>query len=131
QMKERLPGQVRFSAIQNPKLWLETELDSLGNYSVSIPPGKYQITLPDAYLTNGNNVYATSQKKPITLSVKAGEKTRVPQLVILGSSAPDLIPDKGVLHDFTEASTKQVDRFIEAYQNYFSIPGVSLALIKD
>ena len=131
QMKEKLPGQIRFSAIQNPKLWLETELDSLGNYSVSIPAGKYEIMLPDTYFSNGNSVYATGQKKPITLLVKAGQKTTAPQLIISSTPAPDLIPDKGILHDFTAASANQVDRFIEAYQAYFGIPGVSLALIKD
>ena len=51
QMKVPLPGEVRINAVQNPKLWLETELDSTGNYSVDVPAGKYEIMLPDAYFT--------------------------------------------------------------------------------
>lgn len=131
QMKAQLPNQIRFNAVQNPKLWLETELDSLGNYSVEVPAGKYEIMLPDAYFLSGNNLYATGQKKFITILAKAGQKIVAPHLALPGSPAPDLIPAKGVLHDFTSASTSQVDRFIETYQKYYGIPCVSLALIKD
>ena len=52
-------------------------------------------------------------------------------MTIPGSPRPDLIPAKGILHDFTSASASEVDRFIETYQKYYNIPGVSLALIKD
>jgi CubicO group peptidase (beta-lactamase class C family) len=130
-MTAHLPGEVRISNVQNKKLWLETELDSTGNYSVAIPAGKYEVMLPDAYFQNGNTVYATDQKKPLTILVKAGKKTEAPRLTIPGSPAPDLIPAKGILHDFTSTSAGEVDRFIETYQRYYGIPGVSLALIKD
>ena len=36
---------------------LRRSLDSLGNYSVAVPLGKYEIMLPDAYFQNGENVY--------------------------------------------------------------------------
>jgi len=52
-------------------------------------------------------------------------------LVIPTIPVSDLIPSKGILHDFTSSRAKEVDRFIETYQNYYGIPGVSLALIKD
>ncbi|WP_276503265.1 serine hydrolase [Terrimonas pollutisoli] len=131
QMKEQLPGEVRVNDIQHKKLWLETGLDSLGNYSVEVPPGKYEITMPDAYFQNGNKVYATGQKKPVTVLVKTGRKAVVPHLTIPATPVPDLIPAKGVLHNFTSANASQVDHFIKTYQQYFGIPGVSLALIKD
>ena len=126
-----LPGEVRIINVQNKKLWLETAVDSLGNYAVDIPAGKYDIMLPDAYFASGDSLYSTGQKKPSSISVKAGQKTMVPLLTIPASPVPDLIPDKGILHDFTSNSTKEVDRFVETYQSYFGIPGVSLALIKD
>jgi CubicO group peptidase (beta-lactamase class C family) len=129
-MTAHLPGEVRISNVQNKKLWLETELDSSGNYSVAIPGGQYVIMLPDAYFQNGDTVYAAGQKKPFII-LKAGQKATAPQLTIPGSPAPDLIPAKGILHDFTSASASEVDRFIETYRKYYGIPGVSLALIKD
>jgi hypothetical protein len=130
-IKQQLPDRVRLNAIQNPGLWVQAEVDSSGNYSVNIPAGKYDILLPEAYYLTDNKVYAAGQKKSFTVIAKAGEKTNAPQVIIPGTPAPDLIPDKGILHDFTSNDTKQVDRFIETYQNYYGIPGVSLALIKD
>lgn len=130
-MTAHLPGEVRIINVQNRKLWLQTELDSSGNYSVAIPAGKYEVMLPHAYFQDGKTVYATGQKKPLTILVKAGQKTVAPLLTIPGSPAPDLIPDKGILHNFTPASAGEVDRFIETYRKYYNIPGVSLALIKD
>jgi len=130
-MKAHLPGEMRIISTGNNNLWLETELDSTGNYSVTIPVGSYTLLLPDQYLQAGNKVYTTSQKKPFTIVLKAGQKITAPEFVIPGMPAPDLIPAKGILHDFTSASARQVDAFISTYQKYYNIPGVSLALIKD
>jgi CubicO group peptidase (beta-lactamase class C family) len=130
-MKAQLPNQIRLNAIENTKLWLKTELDSLGNYSVQVPPGKYKIMLPDTYFQAGNNLYSANQKNPVTVIAKAGQKTNAPKLTISSFPAPDLIPDKGILHNFKSTNANQVDNFIETYQKYYSIPGVSLALIKD
>ena len=128
--KLSLPGEICISAVQNPNLWLETELDSMGNYSVAIPAGKYEISLQDAYVILDNKVYSTRQKEPLEVKV-SGQKTAASRFVIAGSSEPDLVPDKGILPDFTSNSASQVDRFIETYQRYYGIPGVSLALIRD
>lgn len=130
-MTEKLPGQVRLIAADNAKLWVTAGLDSLGNYSVTVPAGKYNITLPDAYFVTNKKVYATRQQQPVTIVAKTGSTTTAPRLVIPATPAPDLIPDKGVLLDFNASGAAQVDRFIETYQNYYGIPGVSLALIKD
>jgi CubicO group peptidase (beta-lactamase class C family) len=131
EMKEQLPGQVMFRSVQNQKNWLEAAVDSTGKYSVSIPPGKYEVTLPDPYVIRNNNVYSTGKHKPILVTVKPGQKTLVPKFTIPASPVPDLIPDKGMLHDFTSSKAKEVDEFIEAYRKYYNIPGVSLALVKD
>jgi CubicO group peptidase (beta-lactamase class C family) len=89
------------------------------------------VTLPDAFLRNDKDVYATRLKKPVIITAPAGQKIMLPRISIAGSPAPDLIPAKGILHDFTSTNAKEVDQFIETYQKYYGIPGVSLALIKD
>lgn len=130
-MKLQLPGEVQLHSIQNPQLWVATNLDSSGNYSVEVPAGKYELRLPYAYFQNGKDVYALGQEKATMVVVRAGQKTNVPRLTISGSPAPDLIPEKGILHQFGPESFSKVDHFIETYQKYYQIPGVSLALIKD
>jgi Beta-lactamase/Carbohydrate family 9 binding domain-like len=126
----QLPGEVRIIA-KNKKLWLETELDSTGNYAVQVPPGKYEIMIPDAYSQSDNRMYATTLKQPVSILVTAGQKTTAPPLTVSSAPIPDLIPAKGILHNFTAATAGQVDDFIKTYQRYYNIPGVSLALIKD
>lgn len=127
----KLPGQVRLTDVLNAKRWVTAAVDSLGNYSADIPAGKYKIDFPDNYLHRNNNVYATAQKKPVIISIGTAQKATAATLIISSDPAPDLIPEKGVMHQFNKATGKQIDHFIETYQQYYNIPGVSLALIKD
>lgn len=130
-VKEDLPSSVRVISVQNPKLWLETRVDSLGNYVVEVPPGNYEIELRNNYFYSGGKIFASGQQKPTSLVVKAGHKTIVPDLIIPGKPVPDLIPARGILHDFSKSDENKVDEFISTYQKYYNIPGVSLALIRD
>ncbi|MBO9203948.1 MULTISPECIES: serine hydrolase [Niastella] len=125
----KLPGQV--CLIANKNGWVETALDSLGNYSATLPVGKYEISLYDTYYQTDDKVYGTMQKKPETVEVKTAQKTIARDLILPSNPAPDLLPDKGILFDFTSSNTSQLDNFIETYMKYYGIPGVSLALIKD
>jgi len=127
----KLPAQIRLHDINNQKNWVTATVDSTGNYAAEIPAGKYNVAFADMYFQRKNNVYATAQAKPVIVSAIAGKKASVATLIVPSTPAPDLIPDKGVLHHFDAATAKQIDHFIETYQQYYNIPGVSLALIKD
>jgi len=131
QIKAPLPGQVRLSSVENPKFWLETAVDSTGKYVVQVPHGTYNIEIPDDYISGGDQLYSTGQKEAVTVTTKPGQTTVVPRFTLSGSPVPDLIPARGILHNYTPAMSAQVDQFIETYQKYYGIPGVSLALIKD
>jgi CubicO group peptidase (beta-lactamase class C family) len=130
-MNAPLPSGIRIGSVQNPTLWFTTEVDSSGNYVAEIPVGKYEVMLPGRYFHNGEKIYSAMQKKPVIIATKAGQKAGVEKMIISGAPVPDLIPEKGLLHEFNPAAAKQVDDFIQAYQNYYGIPGISLALIKD
>ncbi|WP_111593819.1 serine hydrolase [Chitinophaga dinghuensis] len=127
----KLPSLIRFIALDNPKVWTTVEVDSLGNYSALIPAGKYKLSLPDPYFKSEGNVYPTAQKEPVIFVAKAGQKTVAPIFGIAATPVADLVPEKGVLLDYNAATPGQIDHFIETYQDYYGIPGVSLAIIKD
>lgn len=127
----KLPGLVRFVASDNPKLWITAEVDSLGSYAERVPSGKYKLALPDPYFQSEGKVYVADQKVPATVVAKSGQKIVAPAFRISSTPVPDLIPDKGVLLDFTASGASQIDHFIETYCDYYGIPGVSLAVIKD
>ncbi len=126
----KFPELIRLIALDNPTQWLTTEVDSLGNYTVMAPAGKYKVSLADAYYISGGNVYPTAQKLSVVVA-RAGQKITAPAFSIAATPVPDLIPEKGVLLDYTAATPAQIDHFIETYQEYYGIPGVSLAIIKD
>jgi len=125
----KLPAQV--CLINSMACWLQAAVDSLGNYSVEVPPGKYELSVYGPYYLADDKVFSMMQRKPVTVVAKAEQTTIARDLIIPSTPAPDLIPDKGVLLDFTPARAAQVDNFIETYCKYYGIPGVSLALIKD
>ena len=129
--KTKLPEQIRLNAVAGSTLWVDAGLDSLGNYSLTLPAGKYAITPTNDYYQRDEKVYLTALKKSITVIAKPGGKTVAPEIIIPSTPVPDLIPEKGVLFDFNPANTSQIDQFIESYQHYYHIPGVSFALIKD
>lgn len=127
-----VPGQIRITSITSPALWVTTATDSLGNYSAQLPVGKYRVDLPDHYIHRGDTVYATKFKQPVIVAVTQGKTTKVPAFVIPLTPAPNLLPDKGILHGrFTKANAQIIDHFINTYRDYYNIPGASLALIKD
>ncbi|MCF6405494.1 serine hydrolase [Chitinophaga filiformis] len=127
----KLPGQVRLRSLEHPKLWITAAIDSLGKYSVVIPAGKYELSFPDRYFESDDKLYDVTYKTPPTVVAKPGQKIVAPDIVLPLAPVPDLIPDKGILFDFTADNPGKVDSFIEAYREYYRIPGVSLALIRD
>ncbi|NIG55793.1 serine hydrolase [Chitinophaga sp. Cy-1792] len=127
----KLPGLLRLIAVDHPGLWITAAVDSLGNYTVMAPAGKYQLALPDPYYQSADKIYAVEQPVSVNVTGKPGQKVVAPDFRISAAVVPDLIPEKGVLQDFSAATAGRIDHFIETYQQYYGIPGVSLALIKD
>lgn len=125
-----MPGKVRFTA-ENKKLMIDAELDSTGNYAATVPVGKYSLTIPDTIFQKDPKLYLISSKSATSVTARAGQKVIADNITIAGREAPDLLPEKGVLLDFNTESGKVVDNFVETYQKYYGIPGISLALIKD
>ncbi|MHA4846405.1 serine hydrolase domain-containing protein [Flavitalea antarctica] len=130
-LKLALPETIRLKSVKDEKMWMTTAIDSLGHYSATVPPGSYELTLPDPYIHRGNKTFSTIQKKSIPINTKSGQAFSAEKILIAGDPVPDLLPAKGILQQFDATTAKQVDDFVETYQQYFNIPGVSLALIKD
>jgi CubicO group peptidase (beta-lactamase class C family) len=131
QMNVPLPQTITIKSTQNKNLWVSAEVDSAGKYSVDLPPGSYSVGNANTYFMNDKQLYGTSQKQPMKVLLKPTQNAKVPEVILYAAVAPDLIPEKGILHDFTKASEMQVDEFIETYRKYYDIPGISMALIKD
>lgn len=126
------PQSVRFVSEQNPDNFVSAIIDSNGFYSAEIGPGKYKVMIPPGLVEVDEKIYRMGSGNAISLSAhpgKASMLTKDLQLEILPQ--PDIIPQKGLLHNFDKDSKDQLEKIIEVYREYYGIPGVSLALIRD
>ncbi|MGI9550409.1 MAG: serine hydrolase, partial [Aurantibacter sp.] len=130
-MPKPFPLTARVSQIGNPKMWVRTSIDSLGNFSATLPVGEYQIDIPNRLTEIEYRFHRISPIEPIVFSLKKEGHDPLPLLKPTLRPKPYALPEKGLLHDFGTEGKKQVDKFVEAYQKFYNIPGVSLALIKD
>jgi hypothetical protein len=124
---EKLSAKLRFTSLASPQMWVTVLADSLGNYSTLLPKGTYSVALSDKFIPANKKVYAISTPSLANFSVKASNNLTVPTINATVSEAPDLIPAKGVLQTFNSQSPRTIDNFIETYQKYYKIPGISLA----
>ncbi len=125
------PVSIRMSSLDNEKMWVQTVADSLGNFSIPLPFGDYQIEIPTKIVELDYRFKRMAPTEPITFTLGKDGHDPLPVIEVKMLPEPDVIPVKGLLHDFNNESKKQVDHIITAYQEYYNIPGVSLALIKD
>lgn len=128
---EPIPVSIRMTNVDNEKLWIQTVVDSLGNFLVPLPVGDYQIEIPTKIVQVDYRYHRLAPTDPITFSLGKEGHDPLPTLEIKILPEPDMIPEKGLLHDFDNESKEEIDQIISAYQEYYNIPGVSLALIKD
>ena len=131
EMKIPLPSSIMLTSVQNPKCWVAAAIDSNGNYKAWLPAGKYKLDFIEPYFSSGEKIYASKPDKQVTINVMENKENIISSIIIPGTPVPDLLPAKGIMHDFSNASEKKIDHFIETYQEYYGIPGISMALIKD
>ncbi len=129
---EGFPNSIRLTSKTNPARWTQAAVDSTGYYKITLPEGGYTITNTYSFYLHDNEAHRIDTTSALTeVTVKSGNTIKAPTLTLSITPELDLIPEKGILHNFNTEKTAQVDQFIKAYQEYYEIPGVSLALIKD
>lgn len=128
----KVPGRITITSVENPKLWVVANVDEQGNYSVELPLGSYQLglTYKVRFADNGPDFAVMDIGQGVKASVKNEGKSTAPDLVIGTKTIPDIIPAKGILHQYASAQGKEVDNFMKVMMDYYNVPGVSLALVR-
>ncbi|MHA7057652.1 serine hydrolase [Aquimarina sp. M1] len=126
------PNNIRLTATTDPNLWTQVAVDRTGQYKIDLPSGDYTISAAQNFHTQDGIAFRIHSKKfHQKVTITAGKNTTAPTVIVSIAPELDLIPEKGILHDFDLEKVALVDQFVKAYQEYYEIPGVSLALIKD
>ncbi|MEM9821743.1 MAG: sugar-binding protein, partial [Bacteroidota bacterium] len=125
-------GKIKLTSVSDPACWTVAEVDSTGRYTLQLPEGKYQVApYWHIYYEEEREHRMDDQKDMVNVLVRANAQVEAPVLHLSSLPIPNKIPTKGILHDLNEQRIAELDQFIVDYQQYYEIPGVSLALIKD
>ena len=108
----------------NEKVWVQVECDDDGHFSATLPGGSYLAHAADTLDLR------VSEEDRTDLAIVAGQASDLGSITVNAMSAPDLIGQRGILLE-TEFDSSRVDAFLEAYMQFFKIPGLSIAIVKD
>lgn len=126
-----LPEGVKFVSAMNEKDWLYLPVNKTGVFSLKLPEGDY-------YLKPGKTAFFydfdyakadTSIDKKIKVSNLKENNIGVYNLK--PEKKPDFGTTKDLLSQLTIKDTKEIDRTIKMYMDYYEIEGVAIAAIKN
>jgi CubicO group peptidase (beta-lactamase class C family) len=126
------PRTLGLQSMTDESFRVNSHIDSTGSFKAVIPQGRYRISGNTGLFWKDDKVYRVIFKgePEVMLSHKNPLVYNNPVLMEL-LPPPDLIPVKGFLHEPKAEAFKAVDSFVKSYMDYYGIPGVSLALIKE
>jgi CubicO group peptidase (beta-lactamase class C family) len=121
-----LPPRVRIQSTRFAPLWREAIVDPSGAYTATnLPPGPYSIHAVDS------SDIRVDVKPHVDVEISAGSPAKAKLLQVVPIAWPGLIGNEGVLRSAGPIDTEALDRVLQAYLDYFKIPGMSVAVIKD
>ena len=126
------PKYFNLTSKDNQSSRMKVKVDENGVFDCVVPEGAYFVSLQDDLVGNYGGYKKVKLSTASTkVELASGESTPF-EILIEQLPPPDLIPDEGVLQNgFTSADEEAIDEFVQAYINYYSIPGVSIAIIHD
>lgn len=125
------PAQLEITSTYDSTFSKEVPIDSLGGYKVRLVEGTYTLAPQKHYHWIGEEyIRINDQASKISLSLSAKKDVEAPPIKLTTIPWPDLMPEEGVLHNFTPEKALLLDEFIERHMAFFEIPGASIALIK-
>jgi CubicO group peptidase (beta-lactamase class C family) len=121
-----LPARVRIQSSRTTQLWREATVDSAGAYkATNLPAGLYSVHAVDS------PDIRVDAKTSVEVRVEADRLARADLLRVTPIPWPGLIGAEGMLRSSGPVDPDELDRFVQAYLEYFKIPGISVAIIKD
>ena len=125
------PGRLIVSSKENKNLWTAVDVDSLGLYTAELPYGEYDIYPLWSFMFKDDKTYRFDRTRSKVTTDINQQQVKAPLLTVSNQLKPEPENEVGILvgHDTFDAS--RVDSFIEVYSEYYEIPGVSLAILKD
>lgn len=121
-----LPPRVRIQSTRAAALWRGVAADPSGTYKAeSLPAGRYAIHPVDSPDVR------VDEKSHVDVEIEADRSAKAEVLRVTPIPWPGMIGAEGVLKSAGDLDAGELDRFVRAYLEYYKIPGISIAVIKD
>ncbi len=121
-----LPSRVRVQSTRSPAVWRDAAVDPSGAYKAShLPFGTYTVHAVDS------PDLRVDPKPGVHVVIREGTSAKAPLLDVVPIAWPGLIGDRGMLMSPGTLDADALDKVLKAYLDYYQIPGMSVAVIKD
>ncbi|MEM6380275.1 MAG: serine hydrolase domain-containing protein, partial [Bacteroidota bacterium] len=128
--RNQFPEQIILSRKDQPSWWVKAKVDANGAFSTMLPEGNYEVLLADALIKKPGGYFRVKlDARSSDIALNSADTTKM-EVGISEIPFPNLLPEYGILQDgFSEADIPQIDEFVETYQRYYDIPGISLTIM--
>lgn len=128
-----IPYGLEIVNLDYPDLWTQFPLLRNKNYNIELPPGRYKISSALIGNVTGQDQFLSSRgDEGIEVTVASNQPTTAPIYHVKAQRPPPFFSEEtGMLLQFDHKDTLQIDQFFKDVLHYYSIPGLSLSLIKD
>jgi CubicO group peptidase (beta-lactamase class C family) len=124
--RSALPSRVQIQSSRTPSLFRTVPVDASGAYkATTLPAGPYSVRAVDS------TDIRVDTKASVDVRIEADRPATADVLRVAPIPWPGLIGAEGVLRSPGPVNPDEIDRFVRAYLDYFKIPGISVAVIKD
>lgn len=107
-------------------------IDSNGKYHLRLPIGSYTLTPSRHYHWMGEEYIRINESvSNISITLPSEKHFIAPVLELDTIASANLLPEVGVVRNFSKKHANLVDDFIKKQMTFFEIPGASLAIIKN
>lgn len=131
EMKE---WRIRVQNTDNPNQWIQPRTDETGHFDLELPVGRHTISSPfPMYQHKGETDYTLRIRDDtaLTVDVTADTTLTLPPFLWGTTPPPVITSTPGVLFDFKATDADALTHFIDSYMDHYSLPGASVALVRD
>ncbi len=122
---------VRARSMDNPALWVQTLAETSGDFTIDLPPGRYELTSVDRMMQVEEVAQVVAPATPLAVTVEEGAETVAPTLRLEPVPLPIDLPERGALFGFGPDDREAFDEVVTALMEHFQVPGASIALVRD
>ena len=121
-----LLARVRIQSSRTPQLWGDVAVDPAGAFKpTTLPAGPYSVHAVDTPDVR------VDIKPHVDIEIEPGQLAIAGLLRVSPIPWPGLIGEEGVLRNSASIDSDKLDHVVKTYLEYFKIPGISVAVIKD